>query len=301
MALPPFRLLPLFPLFPLSCLATRSLLRRAVPLFLILALAVVDVSDAQECTDWSRPRAYAVGGAYVVGVAATAAIRGDDWWRGEPTGNFKVVWDGSPALGQDYLLRAYVSYQLSQVGALAFGWACVPPRTAAWLGAGAAFVVWIPKEIGDGFHEKGFSIADITASTLGALLPALHYEMPVWRSIQYKFNYWPSSEFRNREGLDPQLESDYAGMRFFLAYNPGLVETNPEWWPDWAGVAIGHGITEWIAGPPAHQWYLALDLNARGLPIRASWWPKVAAVLDQIHFPLPGFKVQDGSVSLGFF
>jgi hypothetical protein len=279
----------------------RSLLRRAVSILALLVLVAVDVSDAQECTDWSRPRAYAVGGAYVVGVAATAAIRGGDWWRGEPTGSFKVVWDGTPALGQDYLLRAYTAYQLSQVGGLAFRWACLSPRTSAWLGAGFAAAVWLPKEIGDGFHEKGVSIADITASTIGALLPALRYENPVLAAVQYKFNYWPSSEFRNRTGTDPQLESDYAGMRFFLAYNPGLVETNPEWWPEWLGVAVGHSINQWIAGPPEHQWYLTLDVNARGLPITASWWPSVAAVIDQIKIPLPGLRFQGGSVAGGLF
>ena len=170
--------------------------RRAVFFAILLFVGAPAVSASQECSDWSRPRAYGVGGAYVAGAAITMAVRGGDWWRGASTGSFKVVWDGTQALGQDYLLRAYTAYQLSQVGGLAFRWACVSPRTSVWLGAGFAAAVWLPKEIGDGFYDKGFSIADITASTIGALLPALRYENPVFAAIQYKMNYWPSSEIR---------------------------------------------------------------------------------------------------------
>jgi len=77
--------------------------RRAVSFIILFFVGVPAVSAAQECAGWSRPRAYSVGGAYVVGVVATAAIRGGDWWRGEPTGSFKVVWDGTPALESELL------------------------------------------------------------------------------------------------------------------------------------------------------------------------------------------------------
>ena len=119
----------------------RSPTRRAVLFSILILSGAPGVSTAQDCTDWSRPRVYGGGGAYVAGAAVTMDVRGGDWWRGESTGSFQVVWDGTPALGQDYLLRAYTAYQLSQVGGLAFRWACLSPRTSAWLGAGFAAAV----------------------------------------------------------------------------------------------------------------------------------------------------------------
>ena len=57
-----------------------------------------------------------------------------------------------------------------------------------------------------------------------------------------------------------------------------------------------------IADPPArHIWYATLDLEFRGLPVRARWWRPVAAVLDQVHVPAPGIRLSDGRVSLGVF
>jgi len=50
-----------------------------------------------------------------------------------------------------------------------------------------------------------------------------------------------------------------------------------------------------------HEWYLTLDTQFRGIPIRGGAWQKLATVLDQIHFPLPGIRLRDGDVSFGFF
>ena len=66
-------------------------------------------------------------------------------------------------------------------------------------------------------------------------------------------------------------------------------------------MAIGHGVPYWVSQPPIDDWYFTLDLNARGLPIRAHWWPAVAAVIDQFHIPLPGFRLRDGQIHFGLF
>jgi hypothetical protein len=66
-------------------------------------------------------------------------------------------------------------------------------------------------------------------------------------------------------------------------------------------VAVGHGATAWATAPVRPLWYAGLDLEFRGLPIHAAWWPKVAALLDQVHFPAPGLRLDGGRLSVGVF
>ena len=125
---------------------------------------------------------------------------------------------------------------------------------------------------------------------------------PATRSVVFKIWYWPSSEFRNRTpGSLPSLENDYAGQRYFLAFNPGRLPGGAGSWPSWLGVAVGHSVPQWISGAPTHEWYAALDLSLRRIGVEAEWWQSVATVLDQIHFPMPGVRVRNGQWNVGLF
>lgn len=255
---------------------------------------------AQRCASVKPGRVALILGAYTGANVAAIATRHDTWWV-TPSQGFRVVWDESANKGQDRLIHSAISYHVSQLGAVVWDWACIPHTTAGWLGAALGVAIGIPKEIGDGLHaEKGFSAPDMLFATGGAVLPALHRQWPAIRVLQIKFNYWPSDEFRAPASV-PRLEHDYAGQRYFLAIDPGLAPGGAGTWPDWLGVAIGHSVPQWLTAPPVHQWYVAFDLNIRGLPIRAGWWRGLAAVLDQIHLPLPGIRVQQGTVALGLY
>ena len=258
---------------------------------------------AQDCAGIRAGRAAAIGGVYVAGEALAAAVHPDDWWPGPP-GAFRLSWvaaGGSPAAGQDFLLHVTASYEASQAAALAWRWACASPMTAAWLGAATAFAVGLPKKIVDGFHSTGFETAKNLANAVGDLLPVAHQAWPATRAVSLKAWYWPSAEFRHRAGGEPNLLDDYAGQRYYLSFNPTRGGGGPAWWPRWLGIAVGHGTPAWVTAPATHEWYAALDLEWRGLPIRAAWWPKLAAVLDQVHIPLPGVRLRSGAMSVGFF
>ena len=274
-----------------------------------LALAALALAAhplrAQACHGIRGDRAAAIGATWVAGEALAAVVHPSDWWPGPP-GAFHFDWTnagGSPAAGQDYLLHVTASYEASQAAALAWRWACASPMTAAWLGAATGFALGLPKKIVDGFHVTGFEAAKNLANALGALLPVAHQAWPATRVASLKFWYWPSAEFRRRApGSEPNLTSDYAGQRYYLSLNPARGGTGPGWWPAWLGVAVGHSTPAWITQFPAqHEWYVALDLEFRGLPVRTSWWPAVAAVLDQVHVPAPGVRLETGRVSVGFF
>jgi hypothetical protein len=276
--------------------------RRIILLGTAMLVLLAPDALAQACPDAKLKRSLTIVGGYVVLETAVIAIRRDDWWS-DSTRSFHLTWQSSPSGGQDRWLHAYLSYEVSQLAALAWDWACFDQVTAGWLGAvvGVALTLPMPKEIGDGFHDKGFDVPDFLAGVIGAVAPALHRTYPQSRALLLKFNYWPSEEFGNRSGTFPQLESDYAGMRFFLALNPGRAPGGAGWWPDWLGVAWGHSVDHWITAPPNHQWYFTTDLNLRGIPIKAKWWHTVASVLDQFHVPLPGIKLSQGEVTLGLF
>jgi len=257
--------------------------------------------QAQECATPSLSRSLVVAGGFVVAEAAAILIQHDNWWT-TPTRSFHFGDRPSASKGQDNLLHAAVTYEASQVGHVAWRWACQSPKTAAWLGAALGFATDIPKEIGDGFYEdKGFSLSDVMWSAGGAVLPALHTTWAPSRLLQLKGSYWPSDEWRDRSGPQPTLLTDYAGQRYFVAIDPGLLDGGAGPWPDWLGIAIGHGVPRWISAPPEHVWYVTLDLNLRGLPIRAPWWHRVASVLDQVKVPMPGLRLTSGGVAIGVY
>lgn len=276
---------------------------RLATLLLLATAGAVRPCIAQQCDRVRLGRAALIAGAYAAAEVGTAAVHPSDWWQGPPRA-FHVNWGaagGSPAAGQDYFLHVTASYQASQAAALAWEWACAPPLAAAWLGAATAFAVGLPKKVVDGFHDTGFETAKVLANALGSALPLVHRRWPATRAVTLKAWYWPSAEFRGRTGPEPNLLSDYAGQRYYVSVNPAR-GGGPGWWPPWLGLAVGHGTPAWVTAFPArHEWYVALDLELRGLPVRAAWWRPVAAVLDQVHFPAPGVRIRSGSVALGLF
>lgn len=256
---------------------------------------------AQDCAAGGlrEGRALVIGGTFTVVQIAAIATRHGDWWLGEPRG-LHFSWGGSASRWQDFMLHGAVSYQLARAAAWAWDWACADSVTAGWLGALTSFAAGLPKEIGDGIHENGFSGTDMLWAGAGAALPALHRQWPGTRVATVKAWYWPSREFRNRTGAFPQLENDYAGQRLFLTLNPAR-KGGAGAWPDWLGIAVGHSVPAWISEPPVHRWYVVLDVDLRGVGVQADWWRPVAAVLDQIHFPAPGVRLTRGRVEAGLF
>lgn len=255
---------------------------------------------AQTCDGVSTGRVAGIVAGYAVVEAGAILVRHDSWWTGERTG-FRFAWGGSASKGQDVFLHAMSSYELSQGADLLWRWACVPQNLSPWLGVATALALSLPKEIGDGLHEEqGFSGTDMIGNLVGATLPALRASVPPLRSIRFAVFYWPSSEFRNRApGALPDLENDWAGHRYYVAFTPGQLETVTL--PRWLGVAVGHSVDHWISAPPHSEWFVTLDVLPSGFGLQSSTLRKLASFADQIHFPLPGLKISHGSVSFGFY
>jgi hypothetical protein len=276
----------------------RTHFNRRTTLVATAFIAIAGGTAAADCPASRGARTAVIGATYVVGELGALAIRHNDWWH-PPARSFHFEWGGSPSKGQDALLHASISYQASQVADIAWRWACVREPTAAWLAAATAFAVGLPKELGDGLHQNGFSGTDMMWTAIGALVPALHRTWAPSRVARLKVFYWPSDEYRNKVGQFPQLENDYAGQRYYLAINPARAGGTT--WPAWLGFALGHSVPTWASLPPTHEWFATLDVDLGGLPIKARWWKNVTAVVDQVHIPLPGFRRSGGKTTVGVY
>ncbi len=278
-----------------------SLTCRGYALALAGVLAVPVGLDAQHCERASPERVSLVASSFAVGGIALAAVQSSEWGAGRDT-SFNFIWNGSRSGGQNHLLYANLAYTFSQGATLAWEWSCLSPAAAGWLGALVGFAVLLPKEITDGFSTAGFSGLSAVSAALGAAMPAIHRSWRPLRAIAWKGTYWPSSEFIDGVAPSfPRVHQDYAGQRYFFALNPGLAYPGPGGWPDWLGVAVGHGVAEVYGGPVARQWFFTLDLNLRGLPIRSRGWQSFASLADRLHIPLPGIRLQDGEVRFGLY
>jgi len=273
--------------------------RRAAVALVAGILTPIHAVAAQGCHGLRRDREAVIAGGYVAAEVGGIALRQHDWWTSRPRA-IHFIWGHSASVSQDEFLHATIAYQVSQGSALLWSWACVPYRTAGWLGAATALAVGLPKEIGDGIHEDGFSGADMMWTAIGGVIPALHRQWPRTRVLQAKMWYWPSRELTHRTGPLPSLENDYAGQRFFATLNPAR-DGGAGGWPAWLGVAVGHGTPAWISRPPSNVWYLTLDVDLQGIHVHNRWWRPVAALADQIHFPAPGLRFAGGRVEAGLF
>ena len=263
-------------------------------------LACVPRPAVAQCTAPDGGRIAAILAGTGVSQVAVIAARHNDWWDTPRTG-FHFAWGGSPSRGQDALLHSFIAYQLSDAGNLVWRWACVDRGTAAWLGAAWSIANALPKEIGDGLRVgKGFSGTDFSWTVAGAMLPALRQTVPVFQAVSFKAQYWPSDEYRNRSGNLPQLENDYAGQRYYLVINPGMIGHGKSGWPRWLGMALGHSVQAWTIERPEHEWYLTFDLMVSGI-FRSGIAHKLSSLLDRIHLPAPGVRIFRGSVEFGVF
>src|SRR6185295_2128414 len=147
---------------------------------LIAVLVIAGTGPTEKLGAECRPnpgRVAVIGGVYVAGETVALAARHADWWT-PPRQSFHFIWSGSPSKGQDGLLHGAIAYQVSQLAALGWDWACVSRTTSGWLGAITGIAVGLPKELGDGLHQNGFSGPDMLWTAAGALLPALHRQFP---------------------------------------------------------------------------------------------------------------------------
>ena len=240
------------------------------------------------------------------------------WYQGEKLGHFRWIndWGGETYLNMDKGGHFMGGLALAQTFAEAYAWCGLGGRSAALLGTLSSWAALLEIEMRDAqFDQWGFSIPDFFANSLGAGVPLLHTYFPATRDLRFKFSYYPSALYLDRDerrAADrPHVEhliDDYQGMTFWmtLALNQLLRGRAEEIWPDFLGLGLGYGVTglhgsnvkskgpdKYYGNLPAArpEIFIALDYDARFLPGRGRIWNHIKTRLNLIHFPAPALRI----------
>ena len=247
------------------------------------------------------------------------------WWQGKEQDHIRWLYDwyGDAYLDMDKGGHFMSGMLLAQTLADAYGWGGVSPRLAALAGTLTSWGLLFEVEMRDAYFDQwGFSIPDFTANTIGATVPLVHTLWPASRAIRFKFSYFPSVLYLEREErareekiagrpvrpYTAHIIDDYEGMTVWMAIsvNQLLRGQAEEIWPDFMGVALGYGATGLHGSnakskgrfkkfkdlPDARpELFVALDWDPRFLPGDGVGWRYFKEQVNWLHLPAPALRV----------
>ena len=227
-------------------------------ILLFLVLSVVSTQADQPDSSKTRQREIHLNRLIYVGVGAAGVnwaggrYLDRNWWQGKKV-PFRFVhdWSGDTYLNLDHGGHFMWGIFFAQITRDLYHWIGFSPRTAVLLGSLSSLGEMLYIEYRDGRYEQwGFSTPDAAADVLGALIPLIHTYFPVTQAVRFKYGYFPSTLYRDRNvrrasgrPFVPSIIDDYEGMTFWMVVNPKplLPKDAAEIWPDWLGVAVGVG------------------------------------------------------------
>jgi hypothetical protein len=278
-------------------------------------LGIFDIPDSLH-----KPRMIGVcAGQATVWVSSMIGLN-NAWYANYPKSKFHFYDDHKEWLQVDKIGHGWSAYFGAQLSTGLFRWAGVRPKRAAAYGAGVgiAFVTLI--EILDGYSKEwGFSVADISANTAGALLFSSQEIGWGEQRIQYKFsshikNYSASKEQDRANHLfgksaAEKVLKDYNHQTYWLSVNVRSFAKKSSW-PKWLNLAVGYGADGMYGGytnsgidkttseiydfsyiPRIRQVYFSPDIDLS----KIRWKGKTPALFKVIHalklkFPMPAIE-----------
>ena len=240
------------------------------------------------------------------------------WYQGQKLDHIRWVndWSGETYLNIDKAGHFFGGLFMAQGMTRAYTWSGFTPRTAAFLGTLTSWAALLEVEMRDArFDQWGFSIPDFVANSIGASVPLMYTLFPRTRAVGFKFSYFPSDLYTNRRDRraagHPHYDhviDDYEGMTFWLtlSVNEILRGRLEETWPDQLGIALGygavglHGENAKSTGPnrgypdlpdARPEIFLALDYDARNLPVSGTFWSSFKSQLRWVHLPAPTIRL----------
>lgn len=243
--------------------------------------------------------------------ALTASLVGLNalWYSDYPRSGFHFYNDGSNWQGMDKIGHATAAYYIGYVGQGLLEWAGVPKKKAIWYGAPLGLVFLTGVEVLDGFSEEwGFSWGDMAANTAGTAL-VMGQEL-LWQeqrlTLKYSFHQTRYAEVRPDllgHSFGESFLKDYNGQTYWLSAN---IHSLAGWekWPAWLNLAAGYGADGMVTASyqqdfydtnPQYRWqkqyYLALDLDLRKIPVKSKFLKGVFQTLNFIKVPLPTLEI----------
>jgi hypothetical protein len=202
---------------------------------LVIASAAVAsaIGSDQAASWWSaldpERRALALNLAIDVGIVSYGFLAWDYGTASLHAESEGYFGSGTKYGGADKLGHAFTSFAAtSGLAAIYRSWG-FDPDTAAASGALSAIAATTVMEVGDGLsREHGSSYEDELMNIAGATLGYLRSRFPaVHRAIDFRLAYIPSRALREGEHRD--ITTDYAGMKYLVAFKGTLFSDPPPW------------------------------------------------------------------------
>lgn len=286
-------------------------------LFTFLISLFSFAQEVRKDTSWNK-RSWIVAGSNTLIGGGSVALISSVWYKEYPKSNFHLFNDSKEWLYMDKCGHLYTANKLSETEYAAWRWAGLPRKKAIWLSGGISWTYQFSVEVLDGFSSGwGFSIADLSANTLGSgLFIAQHLAWDEQR-FQLKFGYKKSPYAALRPNAlgstaPERLLKDYNAQSYWLCVSPGAFgNENPI--PEWLQIGFGYSINGKLNGDlntfsvngltyHAQQEYaVSLDIDWSKLPIKRPWLKKLVKPLNAVKIPLPAVYWRNGLCYVGLF
>ena len=278
----------------------------AVTALLICTLIASTTAHAQDTSDVKPARISLLAGVTLGTVIPVHIYQQNAWWQG-PRGPFRFENDWVYALNVDKLGHMYAGYVLSRTFCSMLRWSGFSEHASTFWGSALGLSYQMYVEVEDGFHRVyGFSPGDAFFNIIGATVPLAQWTFPVLRNFSLKYSYWPSTGYRNelRAGQAKAFLDDYQGTEVWLGMDPHFLMGDGlrRAVPSWLGVAFGvcaRDLDESGGGRRVET--LALDINLSRIETESEFLRAVFTLLDYIHFPMPGMRLDGKIVRFGVF
>jgi len=273
---------------------------RCVTAVILLALLHSPAARAQDTSDVKTGRVILLGSVTLGTVIPVHIYQQKAWWQG-PRGPFRFENDWVYALNVDKLGHMYAGYILSRTFGSMLRWSGFSDHASTFYGSALGLSYQMYVEVEDGFHRVyGFSPGDAFFNIAGATIPLAQWTFPVLRNFSLKYSYWPSTQYRDELKAEQAKAflDDYQGTEVWLAMDPHFLmgKDLSRAVPSWLGIAFGvcaRDLNETGGGRRLET--LALDINLSKIDTESDLLRAVFTLLDYIHFPMPGIRL-DGHV-----
>ena len=164
-------------------------------------------------------------------------------------------------------------------------------------------------EIKDGYSPTwGFSVYDWMSGSLGSFYPYFQSKSRFLRAVDIKYSYYRKHnyyfDYIKRES---NFQDYYMNSTFWFTFNPQRYKPASKW-PKWLGISVGIGVDETLNnyyintpggssdwGKGGYEFYIAPDINFKGLLPKKPFWQSLAHVLNYIKVPTPAFRLSRNS------
>lgn len=164
-------------------------------------------------------------------------------------------------------------------------------------------------EIKDGYSPTwGFSVYDLMAGSLGSFYPYFQTKSKFLAATDVKLSYYKRDDFYFKNvQYKAKWNDDYMNQTYWFSFSPKRF--NNEWkWPKWLGIAAGFGVDNKLNnyylgtgqnyvdhGKGGYEFFIAPDIDFKGLLPNRPFWQKVGHVLNYVKFPAPTIRLSNDS------